>query len=624
MLPRMTVLSISAAFLLGLCFLSGCATPVGVDKISPREAYINTYTNPLNSAVLSDSSKFVLNRYNLLKQFKKDPAATIADLHEKALHDDRGDILYALAEATYLYGSQLGDSSQKNDQSLAPDYYLLSALYSFYFIKEQHVSQRLNIFDHRARTAVDMYNFGLWQAFATGDAEGLVLKTAERKLPFGSISITLDTTQLTWEIETVEKFLPADQYSVRGVSVRNRISGIGLPLITILKNNGKRASSMPVAASAILRVQGDLTDFNDGTARAVLELYSTQDAASTTTKNGFEIPIESDLTTPLAYGLEGSDLFDLGLMTFLGRKSSRIPDGLYMMEPYRTGKIPVVFVHGTASNPVWWAEMINTLRFDPRVRENYQFWYVVYTSNKAVVNSAGELRDALRDKVCTLDPQSEDPALQQMVVVGHSQGGLLTKFTVVDTGDKLIRALTGKDLDALQMHEEGKAKVRNLLVFKPLPFVKEVIFLSTPHRGSFRSKTWNRNLIRWLVTMPATMIQNSLYYYEYLTDDVKKLLGGKKSFFTSADGMSPKNPLLIALAEIPLATGVRGHSIIAVKTDGDPKLGNDGVVEYSSAHLADVVSELVVDSGHSSQLNPLAIDEVRRVLLENLEAFEKD
>ena len=66
------------------------------------------------------------------------------------------------------------------------------------------------------------------------------------------------------------------------------------------------------------------------------------------------------------------------------------------------------------------------------------------------------------------------------------------------------------------------------------------------------------------------------------------------------------------------APGVQGHSIIAVQTDGDPKLGNDGVVEYSSAHLDGMASEFIVKSDHSSQLNPLAIDEVRRILVENL------
>lgn len=117
------------------------------------------------------------------------------------------------------------------------------------------------------------------------------------------------------------------------------------------------------------------------------------------------------------------------------------------------------------------------------------------------------------------------------------------------------------------------------MIIKPLPFVKQVIFLSTPHRGSYQSKVWNRDLVRSLITLPQRLVDDSLEYYDYFSDDVKAKMGGKRTIFTSADGMSPQNPLLQTLAEIPLADGVTGHSIISVSTDGDPKLGNDGVVE---------------------------------------------
>jgi len=86
----------------------------------------------------------------------------------------------------------------------------------------------------------------------------------------------------------------------------------------------------------------------------------------------------------------------------------------------------------------------------------------------------------------------------------------------------------------LEISEKLKVEVRKLLVIKPLPFVKEVIFLSTPHRGSFRSKDWNRDLLRWLVKLPDAMVQNYQEYYDYMTDDVKKFLGEKKTFSTSA------------------------------------------------------------------------------------------
>ena len=48
--------------------------------------------------------------------------------------------------------------------------------------------------------------------------------------------------------------------------------------------------------------------------------------------------------------------------------------------------------------------------------------------------------------------------------------------------------------------------------------------------------------------------------------------------------------------------------------------GADGVVKYTSAHVDYAESEFIVRSGHSCQGNPLTIEEVRRILLENLGA----
>ena len=42
---------------------------------------------------------------------------------------------------------------------------------------------------------------------------------------------------------------------------------------------------------------------------------------------------------------------------------------------------------------------------------------------------------------------------------------------------------------------------------------------------------------------------------------------------------------------------------------------------YSSSHLDNVKSELVVKSGHSAQQEPLAIQEIRRILLEHLKQY---
>jgi hypothetical protein len=78
--------------------------------------------------------------------------------------------------------------------------------------------------------------------------------------------------------------------------------------------------------------------------------------------------------------------------------------------------------------------------------------------------------------------------------------------------------------------------------------------------------------------------------------------------------MSPRAPFLQALAEIPIAPGIHVHSIISASGEGLLANRNDGVVEYSSAHLDGVESELVVTSGHSTQAFPPTIEEVRRIL----------
>jgi len=46
--------------------------------------------------------------------------------------------------------------------------------------------------------------------------------------------------------------------------------------------------------------------------------------------------------------------------------------------------------------------------------------------------------------------------------------------------------------------------------------------------------------------------------------------------------------------------------------------GSDGVVKYESAHIEGVVSELIVDSGHSCQSKPRVIEELLRILLLHL------
>jgi pimeloyl-ACP methyl ester carboxylesterase len=602
--------------LLAVVLLAGCATPIGVRQVSPRDSYREKMTNPLTEGRASNATNIVLHRFDLTGEYAKNPVGVIETLHDKALRDDRRDLLYALAELCYLYGEKLEKNPELAARALAPGYFLATATYAYFFLLEDRIDPPPNAFDMRARTAADLYNFALWRGLANGGDGGLNVAGGVRKLPVGALDLTVDSSRLPWPLDDFARFEPTDKYVVRGVSIRNRINGVGSALIGVKRATRETPFTQAVPITVFMRISGNLAELTQGTAAASLEFFSAYDENRLDVK-GRHPPLETDTTTPTAYVLETSKIWDFGMGAFLGREFQSIPNGLYLSQPYQAGRIPVVFVHGTFSNPAWWLEMLNTLRADSILRQKFQFWYFLYNSSAPIVISAADLREALREKITQLDPQGKDPALREMVVVGHSQGGLLTKLSVVSSGDSLVRALTGKAFDALDLTAEKKEQVRRLLVIEPVASVKRVVFIATPHRGSILSKQWIRNLIRKIVTLPVRIVETTLSLNEYLTDDVKRMMGSSQ-VPTSIDSMSPDNPMLKALAEIPLATGVTGHSIIAIKGDDQPPAGDDGVVAYTSAHLDGMESEFIVRSGHSCQGHPFTIEEVRRILLEHL------
>jgi len=200
------------------------------------------------------------------------------------------------------------------------------------------------------------------------------------------------------------------------------------------------------------------------------------------------------------------------------------------------------------------------------------------------------------------------------VIIGHSQGGLLTKMTVVDSGTKFWENISDVPFDQANLSTETRDLVRRSLFVKPLPSVKRVIFIATPHRGSFLAGNLVAKIARRLVNLPGTMAHAAA---ELATLRPVQAAQTAWSPPTAIDNMNPKNPGLRALASLPIAPGVRANSIIAVQGSGPVETGNDGVVEYTSAHIDGVESELVVRSSHSTQSTPQTIEEVRRILYEH-------
>jgi hypothetical protein len=258
--------------------------------------------------------------------------------------------------------------------------------------------------------------------------------------------------------------------------------------------------------------------------------------------------------------------------------------------------------------------MLNDLWSQSWVREHYEPWLFMYDTGNPIPYSAMLLRDKLQAAVAQIESaEGYDPCLHQMVLIGHSQGGLLVKLAVIDSGDELWNTVARRPIDEVNVSEKTRKLLREALFVEHVPAAKRAIFIATPHRGSFQA---NRSIASWItrfIRMPRQLLSVA---QDLLTLDTDALVSATsiRGVPTSIDGMNPNNPFLKTLVRIPLAPGVKAHSIVPVEGDGPPDLLNDGVVEYRSAHIDGVESELVVRSGHSAQPRPETIEEVRRIL----------
>ena len=590
---------------------TACSAPIGVKRVGMRPVYRSLRANALSTDRPSEWTRNTVNSWGLLRRFDDDPEGALGALRE-IVTSGRGASteLFALGELSFLHAEDTGKK---------PYYFAATVyMYAFLFPGERH--DRPDELDPRTRLAVDFYNHAIARAFESRDGRTVDLAPGTYPLPFGELEVWMNPGCLYWADRRLVDFVPMAELAVRGMRNRYRSPGVGAPLAarTVPREDvdvehslvGRRVR---VPATALLRLYDVHDGIVSGRLRSTLEVYTASDA-ETVAVEGRTVPLEFEETATIASQLAESPIWKRELWGFLGRAETgdRLPV-LASLTPYQRGRIPVVFVHGTASSPGRWADMVNDLLADPWIRHRCHFWFFMYDTGNPVAYSAMLLRDKLTDTVSRLDPDNLDPCLRQMVVVGHSQGGLLTKLTVVDTGPRLWNSVSRVPLAGVPASDEFRTLLSRALFVQPLPFVRRVVFVATPHRGSFRTGAWVNGILRRLVRLPGNLV---LMSRDTLTQ-------GKGLFYaarttarlpTAAENMTPGNPFLEGLAAIPVADGVAYHSIIAVKGDGRAEDGNDGVVAYRSAHLEGAASELVVRSSHSTQSEPATIQEMRRIL----------
>ena len=550
---------------------------------------------------------------NLYQRFEDEPDKALAEMHAGLAPEGDEDRLFALVELSFAHAEETGDKS----------YYLAAVVYAYSFLLPGEHGTPPRGIDPRFRWAADIYNQALTRAAMVDEKP--VPRGGNFKLPFGELSVEFNENDLLWAGYRLKDFIPSSDIEVRGLRNRYRIPGIGAPLAASLEPSSeiatKEQSRIPprlkVPVTAFLRLVDPRGALASGKLKGKLEFY-TPDSARTVNIAGVDVPIEYETTSALALTLEGAPLWDFELAGFRSGDftvvQGNLQRGLFMLHPHLRGRMPLVLVHGTASSPARWAELVNELENDRRFWQNYEIWLFMYNTGNPIAYSALLLRDALTELVSELDPAGTDAGLKNMMVMGHSQGGLLTKMSVIDSGMALWAfSVSPEELD---VSLETRDLLTRALIIKPLPFVKEVIFVATPHRGSYQALGILGNLASWLVNMPGRFAKLS---FDILTLQKQGIfLGPFSGIPTSITNMNPNNRFIQSLSAIPIADGVVAHSIIAVEGDGPPEKGDDGVVKYTSAHIDGVASEKVVRSSHSTQGHPDTIQEIKRILFERV------
>lgn len=617
--------------------LSGCATT--------RWAVVrSTPFNPLTQQLALDSLRGPSPTARTLQTLRRQnlaslpPDQALAQLQEIATGEPTADNVYAIAEVAYVQAASMETKKRKkHDESKALSLYGTSVANAYFYLFDNSLQKYRNPYDPRFRRACDLYNTSLEKGLRYLQQNGLLRpgQTSTIETDGQVFDVTIAARQ-TWHEQHFDDLKFVSDFEVKELRNHFHQYGLGVPMIAVYRPSDPPTAAdklyppgMTFPVTVFMRVIDSAQDAADPRRvrhRCVLELYDPT-LVSEVVVGDEPVPLETDLTTPLAYALDNpafrqANVPSRGLRD--GESSSAI-SGLFMLEPYDPRKIPVVMVHGFWSSLVTWMEMFNDLRSSPELRDHYQFWFYLYPTGQPFWYSAAHLRQALAHARQTLDPSRQAAALDQMVLVGHSMGGLLATMQTMAPAETFWALVSDKPLEQLDCTPEVRDNLAQTFFFSPNPSVQRVITIATPLRGSEYSNGTTQWLGRKLINLPAHVVstrealvrQNPGYFSD------KSLLNAT----TAVESLDTSSPVWNLLHDAEHAPWVRYHNIIGNLEDckvlGAVAGKSDGVVSTDSARCSYAASEIVVRADHVAiHREPATILEVRRVLLEHLGAIQ--
>lgn len=520
-------------------------------------------------------------------------------------------------------------SPERTDRAL--NAYIETAKYAYAYLFLTERTPQMRAMEDRQTQVRDYYNFAtqqmvtqLFDRYKT-QAQGNYDQTGNFILQFEGWDIQgyMDQTQaLVKKNPLPKKLIPATELTFKGLRNIYRRDGIGAELVaqTDYRDTdlGRPWREIPYPEITIIsRFAGNTLDEVLQSRQLSLVGFNPF-RRSEIEINHITMPLAANFTSSYGLWLSHSQFAKQAVFTLFGVGDVLTKARIYMMQPYDPNRRIIIMLHGLASSPEAWVNMANEILGDEVLRQQYQIWQVYYPTNLPLMVNLYEIRRAIQATLDNVDPKREAPATKNMVLIGHSMGGILARLLISSSGDDIWQALQKDMSSSPQVQQQVKQALNKYIYFDPLPNVSSAIFLATPHRGSPFAENFIGRTVAKLVSLPATLVQ-TINNVATLVHDSRDSSRDVARTFTSIDSLSDHDLFIKAAAHLPIAAGISYYSIIGDNTPDVPvKESTDGVVPYSSAHLEGAVSEKVIPSWHDVQQKPEAIVEIRRILHERM------
>ena len=537
-------------------------------------------------------------------------------------------------------GPRESRTARTNDERLGAWLEVARHAYAYLFFTERTPGERA--FEDRQTQARDYYNLAVQEATVAifgrrvrgiSDFDDLGVMRLSRWTVHADLSGLAKSAQA----QVPRELVPAASMSFAGVRSVYRRDGFGAELVAVLDDPAtdvlreqpkepvlRRKPAAPVwsqmpspTVTALIRFPGESLADVLSTSELVVAAYDPFQNMQVGL-HGQNVPLAANFTAGYGLWLARSGFSRQSLSSLLGSKRGIDHPHLYLMQPYDPNKRIVLMVHGLASSPEAWVNVANELMGDEELRKHFQVWQFYYPTNMPIALNHEAIRQTLDDAMRHFDPRGENRASREMVIVGHSMGGIIARLMVSSSGDALWDRLVAEKVHDETRLERIRQRVARILRFEPLPQVDRVVFIAAPHRGTDLAGSGLGRWIGRMVRMPLATLNR---FADVLPDLTSGTDGGSRrtSIPTSIDNLDKSDAFVQAAADLPISPRVRYHSIIGQRRPEVPLVSsNDGLVPYWSSHLEGAASEKAVHAGHSVQETPQAVIELKRILREDI------